>query len=524
MARYIFYISSVLSLLIIGLLHLYWDNASYLLILAVPLILIGIYDITSIHNVLRNYPVIGHLRYMFEFIRPEIQQYFVATNLSGRPFNREARTLVYQRANNEEDDHPFGTEHDVNASGYHFAAHSIDVKSVPESASRVTVGGPQCQKPYSASRINISAMSFGALSGNAIRALNRGAKLGNMAHNTGEGSLSSHHLEEGGDIIWQIGTGYFGCRTADGHFDEEKFAKKSTLDVVKMIEIKISQGAKPSHGGVLPAAKISAEIAEIRGVEQDKDCISPPMHSAFSTPTELLQFIAKLRELTGGKPIGFKLAIGRHSQFMGICKAMLETGILPDFITVDGAEGGTGAAPLEYSNRFGLPSCEALAFVHNCLVGINVREKIRLISSGKVTTGFDVLSKISIGADMCNIARAMMFAVGCIQALRCQTNTCPTGVATQDPKRARAVVVDDKAPHVRNFHHNTMKSFLSLTGAMGVDHPDKLHPGMIHTRQGEGVSVSYDELFHYVEPGNFLSDVMHPWYRPHWDASSATQF
>lgn len=525
MIRKIFYITSILALLLIATLYTVWHHALYLLILVLPLIALGIYDINCRHNVLRNYPVIGHLRYLFEFIRPEIQQYFVATNISGRPFNREIRSLVYARSTKEIDTHPFGTERDIDQEGYEFTQHSIAVKKPQEGADRLQVGGPDCKKPYCASRINISAMSFGAISKNAVRALNLGAKLGNFAQDTGEGGLTPYHLKEGGDIIWQIGTGYFGCRTPEGNFDEEKFTKKSNLDAVKMIEIKISQGAKPSHGGVLPAAKITKEIAEIRGIPMGQDCLSPPAHSAFSTPEGLLYFIKKCRDITGGKPVGFKLCIGRRQEFMGICKAMLKTGILPDFITIDGAEGGTGAAPLEFSNRFGMPINEGLAFAHNCLMGANVRDKIRLIASGKVATGFDVVMKLALGANMVNLARAMMFSIGCIQAVRCHTNTCPTGVTTQDPARVKALVVKRKGPHVKNYHETTMKSFLDMMGAMGIDHPDNLRADMIYYRLTEGDSQNFAQVFHYIEPGHFLgNNDIHPFFADDWAASSAEAF
>lgn len=525
MVRKMFFATSILSLAAIWAVYFVWPPVLHFLYIVVPLIALGLYDLRSTHNVLRNYPVIGHLRYLFEFVRPEIQQYFVATNLSGRPFHREVRTLIYQRSKNMEDTHPFGTEHDIMSPGYHYSQHSMNACKVPESESRVTVGGPQCKQPYSASRINISAMSFGALGARAVEALNTGAKLANMAHDTGEGGLSPYHLAGGGDIIWQLGTAYFGCRNKkDGTFNPELFKEKANLDVVKMIEIKVSQGAKPSHGGVLPWQKITPEIAEIRGVEMGVDCLSPPTHSEFSNPTEMMHFVQRLREMTNGKPIGFKICIGNHSEFMGICKAMLSTGIYPDFITVDGAEGGTGAAPLEFSNRLGTPINEGLAFVHNCLVGINLRDKIKIIASGKVSTGFHVLMKVALGADMINMAREMMFAIGCIQALRCNTNTCPTGVTTQDPARQKAIVVKHKAEHVRNYHHNTMKSFLDLVGAMGLDHPDKLMPHHIYYRENEGSSVTYADLFHYIEPGNFLSENIHPFYKADWEKASADHF
>jgi len=465
MMRRLFFYTSFASLLLVFLLQFIWPPAPYILIIVIPYILLGIYDaFISTHNVLRLYPVVGHFRYMFEFIRPEIQQYFVATNLSGRPYNRELRSLVYQRSKNVVDTLPFGTQHDITKVGYELAHHSLSPKEVPEDAARIQIGGPDCRQPYNSSRLNISAMSFGALSSTAVTAMNRGAKLGGFAQDTGEGGLSKYHLQ-GGDVIWEIGTAYFGCRTLDGNFDEDKFKKKANQDVVKMIEIKLSQGAKPSHGGILPAAKITKEIAEIRGIGLDKDCVSPPAHTAFDNPKGLLEFVKRLRELTNGKPIGFKLCIGKRKEFMGICKAMLETGITPDFITVDGAEGGTGAAPVEYTNRLGVPINEALVFVHSCLVGIKLRDKIRIIASGKVTTGFDMVTKIALGADLCNAARPFMFSVGCIQALRCNENTCPTGVTTQDPSRIKAIDVEEKSPRVANYHRNTIKSFLDLTGA-----------------------------------------------------------
>lgn len=527
MVRHLFYALSVLSLITISLIYLVWPPVLYFLFLALPLIGLGIYDLLSSHNVLRNYPVIGHLRYMFEFIRPEIQQYFVATNLSGVPYNREQRTMVYQRAHNEDDTHPFGTEHKIDEQAYHYAQHSIAAIEIKDKDSRIDFGGPQCKKPYNASRINISAMSYGALGKNAVLAMNLGAKIAGCAQNTGEGGLTPHHLKFDADVIMQLGTAYFGCRTKEGKFSEELFKQKSHLPQVKMIEVKISQGAKPSHGGLLPAAKITKEIADIRGIEPGVDCLSPPTHSEFSTPIGLLEFVQRLRDMSGGKPVGFKICIGRRAEFMGICKAMLKTGIYPDFITIDGAEGGTGAAPIEFTNRFGVPACEALAFVHNCLVGTKLRDKMRLISSGKVVSGFDVAMRIGLGADTVNIARPMMFSVGCIQALRCHTNTCPTGVATQDPHRYRALIVKEKGPHVANFQRNTMKSFLTMLGAMGLDTPDNLNAHMFFHRITEGESDSYYDLFNYIEPGHLLQnnvDDIHGYYREYWQNASAEQF
>ena len=520
-----FYVSSILGILLTLIIGHVWPPIHLLFIILIPYLLLGLYDLhISTHNILRNYPVIGHMRYILEMIRPEMQQYFVATNQSERPFSREQRSLVYQRAKHTTDTLPFGTQRDITAPGYEFSQHSMHPKKVDPSTSRVLVGNDQCTKPYLASRLNVSAMSYGALGHNAIEALNWGAKKGNFAHNTGEGGLSPYHLKHGGDIILQIGTGYFGFRTKDGHFDPQEFAKKACLDAVKMIEIKISQGAKPSHGGLLPAAKISEEIATIRGVPMGEDCDSPPAHKSFSTPTELMHYIQQLRELSEGKPVGFKLCIGRRHEFMGICKAMLETGVHPDFITVDGSEGGTGAAPVEYVNYLGTPINEALPFVHNCLVGIGLRDKIRIICSGKVTSGFDMMQKISIGADMCNAARAMMFSIGCIQALKCNTNDCPTGVATQDLSRNEALVPEEKSQHVKNFHNATVESFLSLVGAIGIEHPEKLQPEDVYHCLAGKAAKNYRQLYHYLEDGDLLKEKVHPDFSADWQRASAEHF
>lgn len=524
MVKIIFYLISAISLLLIAIIAPFWHDILYLLILVIPYIAIGIYDLNSTHNVLRLYPVIGHLRYMFEFIRPEIQQYFVNTNLSGRPYNREQRDLIYRRAKKVRDTMPFGTQRDITDIGYDIAYHSLSPKKVSKEHTRVMVGGQFCKQPYNASRLNISAMSFGAISATAVLAMNKGAKLGNFAHNTGEGGLSDHHLAGGGDIIWQLGTAYFGCRKPDGNFDPDLFKQKANLDVVKMIEIKLSQGAKPSHGGVLPGVKVSEEIARIRGIPVGETCYSPAAHSSFSTPEGLLEFITQLRELCGSKPVGFKLCIGKKSDFMGICKAMLKTGVTPDFITVDGAEGGTGAAPVEYSNRLGMPGNEAVVFVESCLRGTNLRDKIKLITSAKISSGFNMLSKIALGADMCNVARPMMFAVGCIQALRCNTDTCPTGVTTQDPRRIKAIDVEEKKFHVANYHEMTMDSFLDLTGAIGLSSPDDAGPEHIYRRVSDHVVKNYDEIYHYAVPGSFLDGTINPQFADDWEAASAEQF
>jgi glutamate synthase domain-containing protein 2 len=524
LVRHLYYLICFVGFSVIGLgTFLFSFHFLHFLYVLVPYALIGFYDITSKHNVLRNYPFIGHLRYMFEFIRPEIQQYFVATNLSGRPFSREQRSVVYQRAKRVIDSHPFGTEHDIDEPGYNFAAHSLHVPTLDQDADRFMVGGPQCTQPYQASRINISGMSYGALSKNAIKALNLGAKMGGFYHNTGEGSLSPHH-EMGGDVVWQIGTGYFGCRDLEGNFDPDLFQKVAKKDIVKMIEIKLSQGAKPSHGGILPAGKITDEIARIRHIPKGKDCLSPPMHSTFDTPEGLLHYVQQLRDLSGGKPVGFKLCIGVKSEFMAICKAMLKTKIYPDFITVDGAEGGTGAAPLEYTNRFGLPGDEGLAFVHNCLVGIDLRHHIALITSGKIVTAFDIVRKMALGANIVVQARTMMFAVGCIQALSCHTNDCPTGVATTNVARGKALKPRYKAKKVYNFHNNTMEAFLDMLGAMGLRSPEALTPNRIKLRMFKGESRTLEDVFHYVDKGSFLGKKIPDFYKKDWEDSGSDRF
>lgn len=504
-----------------------WMNngGGWLFIVSVPFTLLGIYDLTrSPHTLNRLYPVVAYLRYLLEHFHTEIHQYFVASNTSERPFNREQRSLVYRRAKNVVDTLPFGTQQDITEIGYLSVMHSLAPKHVRPEKIRVTVGGPDCTQPYSASRLNISAMSFGSLSPNAILALNKGAKLGDFAHNTGEGGLSPYHEQGGGDLIWQIGTGYFGCRTREGRFDEDLFQQKATRPQIRMIEIKLSQGAKPGHGGILPAPKVSAEIANIRGVARGEACISPPAHSAFDSPLGLLHFVARLRELSGGKPVGFKLCIGIKSEFMAICKAMLETKIYPDFITVDGAEGGTGAAPVEFSNRLGMPCLEGTYFVHNCLVGIALREHIKIISSGKTASGFDMLSKIALGADMVNAARTMMLALGCIQSLSCNTNNCPTGIATQSRVRGAALNVEAKHVRVRNFHKATVANCMELVGAMGMDNPDDLNPHHILSRVDDETSERYDQVYPGLRHGELLTDTIHPQYADDWRRSRADSF
>lgn len=486
--------------------------------------LIGGYELLcSDSNLRRNYPVLANIRYALEYIRPEIQQYFIANNVEEKPFSRERRNLIYRRAKDASDTLPFGTEQEITADGYRSLIHSMNVKAVAEEYIRVDFGGAECEKPYSASRLNISAMSFGSLSSTAIAALNKGAALGNFAHNTGEGGMSKYHCEHGGDLIWQIGTGYFGCRNPDGSFNDEAFAKRATLDVVKMIEIKLSQGAKPSHGGMLPGAKVTEEIAKIRLVEVGKTVNSPPTHPEFKDPKGLLQFVQRLRKLCGGKPVGFKLCLGKKVEFMAIVKAMLETKILPDFITIDGAEGGTGAAPVEFSNRLGTPCIEATYYINQVLIGAGLRDQIRLISAGQTASGFDMLEKIIVGADTVNAARAMMMALGCVQAKACNTNNCPSGVATQNPFRARAIDVDEKSVRVKNFQGATVHSFLELCGAMGYSNPDHLSPADLFSRF-EGRAMNFDEIYEALIENQLHSDNIPNSYRDDWHKASAEHF
>lgn len=490
-----------------------------------PLLALGIWDLTQKkHSICRNFPILGRLRFLQEAIRPEWHQYFIESDTDGRPYSRVQRTLIYERAKDISGLQPFGTELDVNSLEYEWLTHSISPRPKSEKHFRIDVGGKDCTKPYSCSLINISAMSFGAISPNAIRALNKGAKLGGFYHTTGEGGLSPYHKEFGGDLVWQIGTGYFGCRNDDGTFNEDMFAEQAQIDSVRMIEIKISQGAKPGHGGVLPAAKVTEEIATTRKVPVGQDCVSPPGHSAFRTPIEMCQYIQRLRELSGGKPVGFKLCVGRPYEFMAICKAMLSTGILADFITVDGAEGGTGAAPPEFSDSLGTPLREGLVFVHNSLVGSGLRQRIRVACSGKVASAFHVARNMALGADWCNVARGFMMAVGCIQAQSCHTNRCPVGVATQDRILQRALDVGDKSQRAFHFHRNMMETLAEIVAAAGLDHPQDFVPAHIFRRISPTKVVTYEQAYDFLEKDELLHGCENPVYRRSWDAASPDNF
>ena len=491
------------------------------------LVLLGMRDLLqSQHSVLRNYPVIGHVRWLVETIRPEIRQYLLENETEATPFSRAQRSLVYRRAKEDPSDHPFGTLMDVYAPDYEFIQHSLTPADAPDPASfRITIGNDQCGQPYSASVFNISAMSFGSLSANAIRALNKGAAMGGFYHDTGEGSISPYHREYGGDIVWEVASGYFGCRSAEGRFDPDKFAVQATDRQVRMIEIKLSQGAKPGHGGILPAKKVTAEIAATRGVPMGQDCVSPARHSAFATPLEMMAFIQQLRTLSGGKPVGFKLCIGQPWEFMAIVKAMLESGIVPDFIVVDGGEGGTGAAPVEFSDHIGTPMREGLLFVHNTLVGAGLRDRIKIGVAGRLISAFDIAAVLAIGADWVNSARGFMFALGCIQSLSCNTNRCPTGVATQDATRSRALVVPDKAERVRRFHDRTISALADMLAAAGLNHPDELQPHHVVHRISSTEIRQFDQAHHFLKAGELLDgECAIPRYRDNWARARANSF
>ncbi|GAA4115856.1 FMN-binding glutamate synthase family protein [Enteractinococcus coprophilus] len=474
-------------------------------------------------GVLRNYPLIGHGRSLLLKIRPEIQQYFIERDWDGRPFDRTARELIYARSRDGKSEESFGTVHDITAEGKEWFVHSITPVKPLSTPPRVRVGGAECAKPYDMALLNVSSMSYGSLSANAIQALNAGAAKGQFAHDTGEGGISPHHLAGGGDLVWEIGTAYFGARTEAGEFDPQKFAERASLDAVKMVSLKLSQGAKPGIGGVLPQAKITAEIAEIRGVPRDEKCISPPYHTVFSTPVELIEFIATMRELAGGKPAGFKLCVTSQRDVLAICKAIHQVGTAPDFIIVDGSEGGTGAAPVEFEDYIGMPLTQGLMTVHNALVGAGLRDRIRIGAAGKIAEGSDIVRRLLQGADYLNSARAMMMALGCIQAMRCAENTCPVGVATQNRRRQRALHVPTKTEYVYNYQRNTVREALRVMAALGVQHPDDLHPEMLRRNLAEGKSASYAELYDWLEPGQLYRDPPGQW-RQAWQEASPDRF
>lgn len=475
-------------------------------------LILALFDVTQKrHSILRNYPVIGHMRFALEYIRPELQQYFIERNYDGRPFDRDTRTIIYERAKGTNQEQAFGTERDVNEVGYEYLVHSTVPLDPPLDPPTVRVGGPDCTQPYEMALLNVSAMSFGALSANAILALNKGASMGGFAHDTGEGGLTEYHLRNGGDLVWEIGSGYFGARTTDGDFDPKMFADKAAHPSVKCLSLKLSQGAKPGIGGVLPAGKVTAEIAQARNVPEGEKCVSPASHKVFSTPRQLIQFMATMRELGQGKPVGFKLCVGSRTDVLAICKAILEEGVAPDFIIVDGSEGGTGAAPMEYEDHMGTPLTEGLMMVHNALVGSGLRDRIRVGASGKVATGTDIIKRIIQGADYTNAARAMMMATGCIQSQRCHTNQCPVGVATQDPRRARALDVEDKSHRVQRFQEATVKEAMRMVASMGAAGPVELSPLMLRRRIGHMNTKSYAELYDWINPGELLADVPAAW-------------
>lgn len=525
MCRRLFFAVAVGILLIEIAFAAAWPPGLWTLIVFGPLVALGVYDsFQTRHTILRNFPIIGHFRYFFEAVRPEIQQYFIETNIDPHPIEREFRAVVYQRAKGELETKPFGTERDVYRVGYEWASHRLRAGSRVKEIPRVRIGEGTCELPYDASVLNISAMSFGALSPTAVLALSRGAAAGGFAHNTGEGGISRYHLEGGADLVWQIGTGYFGCRTREGKFDPERFREQACHPQVRMIEVKLSQGAKPGHGGVLPAVKVTREIAEYRGVEVRKTVVSPARHSAFDSPRTLLEFLSRLRELSGGKPVGFKICIGERSEFMAICRAMVECGLHPDFITVDGGEGGTGAAPIEFSNSVGMPARDAWAFAHRCLVGAGMREGVRLIVSGKILTSFHMVRAFALGADACNSARGFMLALGCIQALRCNTDHCPTGVATQNPALFRGLVVPDKAERVRRYHEATMQGLRELLDAMGVGSPDEITPDLIHRRVDDMSLRTFAELYPSIEPSSLVEGTAPSPWQDLWDQSRVDSF
>jgi glutamate synthase domain-containing protein 2 len=496
-----------------------------ILFVTLPLLAVTLVDLTQTeHSLRRNFPASAHIRWFAEWLRPFLRAYIVESDLDGRPFNIDDRALIYARAKGDVDAHPFGTELDVYSGEYEWLAHSMVPNVHAPKDMRTMVGSAQCSKPYSASRLNISAMSFGALGANAIEALNQGAKIGGFYHDTGEGGLSPYHQKHGGDIVWELGSGYFGARTKDGAFDPDHFRDRAQLDQVKMTEIKLSQGAKPGHGGLLPGPKVTAEIARTRDVPEGQDCLSPPGHSAFSTPKELVEFAAKMRDLSGGKPVGIKLCVGFPHELMAVVKAMLATGITLDFIVIDGAEGGTGAAPLELSDRVGMPLREGLIIARNALVGAGLKGQVKLAASGKVSSGAAIAMNAALGADWCNAARPFMFSLGCIQSLKCHTDLCPTGVATQSPARQRGLVVPEKAERVARFHKSTLNALHEIVVAAGLNSPDDFRPSQLRQRINVAEMKQMDEIYPFVEEGELIAGTKHDTLRRWWDAADPDSF
>lgn len=523
--KHVLIAGAVLANLAIAVTALWWRPVLWFYLFVGPTSVIMIWDLVQgQHTILRNYPVIGHLRYMIEDLRHQFRQYLIESDSEGAPFSQAQRAVVYQRAKEESDVLPFGTLKNVYAEGYEWIEHSAKPSARLDEEPRVRIGNEQCTKPYFASRFNISAMSFGSISSNAVLALNKGARLGGFYHDTGEGGISRHHREHGGDLVWEIGTGYFGCRQEDGSFDPDRFSDNARQDQVRMTELKLSQGAKPGGGGVLPGGKVNAEIAEARGVEQGKTVVSPAAHSTFSTPLEMMEFLQRMRELSGGKPVGFKLCVGKESQIMAMIKAMRETEIVPDFITVDGGEGGTGAAQVELSDSVGTPLTEGLILVHNALAGAALRDRVKIIASGKVIHGFDIAARIAQGADLCNSARGMLFALGCIQARRCHTNRCPTGITTNEPWRVSGLHVGDKAQRVANYHAHTVDNFLAVLSACGFSEPSELCPEVLNRRISHHEVRNYAQLFPRVPPHSLLEGKAPVFYQQYWDAADASRF
>lgn len=526
MSRYLVLVLVILLSLITAILAYAVDaHMAWPLVLLLPLALLGVHDLTQRqHAIWRNYPIIGHIRFLLETFRAEIRQYFIEGEKDQLPFSLEQRSLAYRRAKQVNDAQAFGTIHNVDMPGYMWMPHAVRPATIADPDFRILIGGPDCRQPYRASALNISGTSFGSFGARAIMAFNRGARLGGFAHNTGEGSISPYHRVHGGDLIWQIASGYFGCRTAEGDFDPDRFRLQAADPQVRMIEIKLSQGAKPGHGGVLPKAKLTPEIAETRGVSLGQDCISPARHSVFSSPLELMAFVERLRELSEDKPVGFKLAIGYGHEFMAMVKAMLETGVTPDFIVIDGSEGGTGAAPVELTNHVGMPVADGLSFVHTVLTGAGLRAQVRLGASGKAISAFDLCRFYALGADYVMAARAFMFSVGCIQARLCHTNRCPTGITTQDPLRQKAIDIIEKSERVAAFHHSTMHALAELLGAAGLEHPGDVRPHHIHVRADNGQIVRGEPRAFLLAQGELLEGIVPEPYREDWQRAEAASF